>query len=274
MSTERKYLSNREWILIVSVVVASEYIFLDKVLRYGSDGAVVSYVSFAGTIVSIILAALAIVYSYYQNFSQQRDSNNVAAQINLLRSTVSDVRVSKNEFINELQRISDISDKLDQSISILSESKSYVADLHSSFNDFRLSFEGTSMSPIDSPAAEQLSAKQIEYLFFRLTDGAYVVLYALYKSRKEELELYPRFNKYYLEPAKPYWTEFENIDSLMWGSFLATKSIIESLGLVREYNNRIEINAELEPLIQEHIEKSDIVNAEGYKEMLDEIKKM
>jgi len=112
MSTERKGFSKREWWLVVLVVVVSEYVFLDKVFKYGANEGIVSYISFAGTIVSIILAVLAIVYSYYQNFSQQRDSNNIATQIDLLRKTVNEVQITKAEFSSELSRINEISDKL------------------------------------------------------------------------------------------------------------------------------------------------------------------
>jgi hypothetical protein len=105
MSNSESKLRTREWLLIIVALVIGEYVFIDKVFRYRSDQGVIGYVSFAGTIVSIILAVLAIVYSYYQNFAQKRDSSNIAAQVDLLRATVSDVRLSKAEFAEELKRI-------------------------------------------------------------------------------------------------------------------------------------------------------------------------
>jgi cell division protein FtsL len=99
----RRNLTTTEWILILLFAMVSAYVFIEKVYRYGADTGIVSYVSFAGTIVSIILAVLAIVYSYYQNFSQQRDSSTIATQIDIRRQTVTDVRISKKEFSKELR---------------------------------------------------------------------------------------------------------------------------------------------------------------------------
>ena len=63
-----------------------EYQLIMWTRDYGADKEVLSHVGFAGTIVSIVLAIIAIVYSYYQTFAQERDSATLAEQLRNLGS--------------------------------------------------------------------------------------------------------------------------------------------------------------------------------------------
>ncbi len=189
MSNENhRTLSTREWLLIILGIIIGEYVFIEKVFRYGASEGIVGYVSFAGTIVSIILAVLAIVYSYYQNFSQQRDVNNISTQIELLRTTVHDVRVSKSEFLDELSRINEISDKLDRSLSIVGESQTHVIKLTTQFDSLRQAFESTSSQPQPGISVDEKRLPTKSDFFASLADGVKTVIYALYRSKDKELE--------------------------------------------------------------------------------------
>jgi hypothetical protein len=193
-------MSKREWVLLILIIVIGEYVFLDKVFKYGADSAVLNYMSFAGTLVSIILAVLAIVYTYYQNFSQQRDSGNIASQIDLLRSTVSEVRVSKGEFAKELKRIDEIGDKLDQSISLISESKTHVSSLSEHMEKLTNSYAPKSLgiSPVSSSIT--LSDDQVREYLYRLPETSRVAAYALFISKDVSLGFNARATRYYIQP--------------------------------------------------------------------------
>jgi len=270
MSTEPKRLSKREWWLIILVIVIGEYLFIDKVFKYGADAGIVSYVSFAGTIVSIILAVLAIVYSYYQNFSQQRDSNNIATQIDLLRNTVKDVRVSKDEFISELERINSISEKLDQSMSILAESQSHVIKLSSSFESFRASVGIASQQVLEPPGKEKLSPTQVNYFFKRFPEGTYLILFALYKSKWEKLKFDERFEKYYKAPMlsiskdndenKLQWDE-----NMIYTVFVTTFFLFQAFGLLSVSKGELTLDGEVENLIKMEIESGNVFKIDYLK---------
>lgn len=59
-----------------------------------SGSEVINYVSFAGTIVSIILAVLAIVYSFYQSFTQQNNVDLISREVEKLKKTSKDINKS------------------------------------------------------------------------------------------------------------------------------------------------------------------------------------
>ena len=110
-------------IFSIVVVVLAQYIISGWVNNYGTSADVVSHVSFAGTLVSIALAFLAIVYSYYQNFAQQRDAASIASQVELLRGVVLEGRSSQTQFAGELIKFEEISAKLDESIGVVNRSR-------------------------------------------------------------------------------------------------------------------------------------------------------
>jgi hypothetical protein len=74
------------WVLIVIIALMAEYQLIYWTSDFGSDPDVVGHVGFAGTIVSTVLALVAIGYAYYQTFSQRRDAEAIAAQIGGMQS--------------------------------------------------------------------------------------------------------------------------------------------------------------------------------------------
>ena len=103
-------------VLFLLLIIITEYTVIDIVNGYGNNDAITSYVSFAGTIISIILAVLAIVYSYYQSFAIQSDSSNLSNQIGSLNAAISLIKNSTVGLSDNLNRITEISTKLDHSI--------------------------------------------------------------------------------------------------------------------------------------------------------------
>ena len=275
MSIEQKRFSKREWLLIVTLVVIGEYLFLESVFKYGANEGIVSYMSFAGTIVSIILAVLAIVYSYYQNFSQQRDSNSIATQVELLRNTVGDIRVSKDEFANELQRINEISDKLDQSISILAESKGHVTKLTADFSSLKSLLESSTSQKSEGSGDVQLTTSQIEKFFYACHEFIYVVLYSYYRSSGESLTVDERYRKYFWEPMSMHFTDQEYSQRTFSGMYGILRHVFFALDLFTEDDtNKITIHPDLSRLIRDEIENGDIVKDEMPKTMLERIKEL
>ncbi|WP_425543427.1 hypothetical protein, partial [Aeromonas salmonicida] len=73
-----KKLETREWIFVILITVLIQFIIQASAWLYGGNSGALGYLSFAGTAVSIILAVLAIIYSFLQSSAQEQgESVNV-----------------------------------------------------------------------------------------------------------------------------------------------------------------------------------------------------
>jgi hypothetical protein len=123
--------SRREWwlvLLLTSVVQGG--IWYAAFVNSG-EGSALNYISFAGTLVSIILAVLAIGYTYAETQSQKNRSDSVASQIGILNEVIKNIQIESAA----LESISVISEDL-KSISLQiksnqSQTDSKLADVES-----------------------------------------------------------------------------------------------------------------------------------------------
>ncbi|MEZ8154581.1 hypothetical protein ACED23_26400 [Vibrio splendidus] len=70
MEAQKEKVKPREWLYIIFIIILLQFIVQAAAWLYGGNDGALGYISFAGTVVSIILAVLAIVYSYIQSLSQ------------------------------------------------------------------------------------------------------------------------------------------------------------------------------------------------------------
>ncbi|MCD1209482.1 hypothetical protein B4949_17620 [Vibrio cholerae] len=105
-------------------------------LYAGSESAL-GYISISGTIVSIILALLAIIYSYYQSTSQVNSSSSLNSQIGKLIEIVDKIKTNKDDFGSELAHLAEIRDKIESSISMQRLSHEKVEQLSESISQLR-----------------------------------------------------------------------------------------------------------------------------------------
>ncbi|MEO8065090.1 MAG: hypothetical protein ABI821_20345 [Pseudomonadota bacterium] len=82
------------WIMLMCIQALTQFIIHCWTVDYGSDENVVSQVGFAGTLVSIALAGIAIVYAYFQTYSQKRDSDAVATRLAQMRELLASLNTS------------------------------------------------------------------------------------------------------------------------------------------------------------------------------------
>lgn len=250
MAAIRASCSRREWLLILSLAMVFEFAVFLTVFKFGADTGVVNYMSFAATIVSIILAVLAIVYSYYQNFSQQHDSNTLATQIELLKSAVNDTTLGKSELLNSLNTLNEISTKIDESIHVTHESRDQIALMVASFQKLQVPsmMDGSNRTTFFGLSPVNLTDQQIESFYKNLLDISRVMLYALYKSEQEELELIQRCTKYFGNLCEDH-NSFGNITGTVM--IIWTFVNLHYFGLMNGFTGRLAINPSLRSLIEE-----------------------
>lgn len=125
-------MKTREWLFTIAIVILIQFIVQVGALIFSSDNNVLNYISFAGTIVSIILATIAIVYSFVQTTSQQSTSSNISNQVDKLMSIVNQIDSSKKILVGSLEHLNNVSLKLDTSIEHQSKISSQVETLSKS----------------------------------------------------------------------------------------------------------------------------------------------
>lgn len=107
-NNEKKAFTKREWIQLIVILTIFQSFFWYAVFENSQSESALGYVSFAGTLVSIILAVLAIGYTYGESISQKNKSEGLADQINTLGKLIESVEVEAKS----LEKIQDIATEL------------------------------------------------------------------------------------------------------------------------------------------------------------------
>lgn len=94
------------WLIIVMVCVISHYTY-----KYKDSSELISHWSFGGTIVSIILAIIAIVYTFYDNFT----SKSSVQQLDNSSQKIKEIteKLDSSHLVNSSNKIGDISVQLE-----------------------------------------------------------------------------------------------------------------------------------------------------------------
>lgn len=121
--------------LIVLIIIVQFTIQIGAWI-YSTDSSVLDYISFTGTIVSIILALLAIIYAFVQSFTQQSSSQKIKAQVEHLIEVVSNIQSSENDLSKLLDQLKRIGRKVDSSLDRQDSIESSLEVIHDKFDEF------------------------------------------------------------------------------------------------------------------------------------------
>lgn len=95
----------REWILFIIIISLIQGFVWYSAFVHAGSGSALNFISFAGTLVSIILAVLAIGYTYGESITQKNHSDTVVNQISKLNDAI-DTISSQTESFNQIKDIS------------------------------------------------------------------------------------------------------------------------------------------------------------------------
>ncbi|MGL5308337.1 MAG: hypothetical protein ACRC9Y_19865 [Aeromonas veronii] len=95
-----KKFKTSQWILVIIIMFLGQLLLHYYSSQVMSGSEVINYFSFAGTIVSIILAVLAIIYSFYQSFTQQNNVDLISREVGKLKKTSKDINKSSENISN------------------------------------------------------------------------------------------------------------------------------------------------------------------------------
>lgn len=137
MDQNKKSWSTRDWIFISIIVFMVQAAVWFLSYHFGTNDSALSYVSFAGTLVSIILAVLAIGYTYVESQQQKNSSSTLTNQIASLDNirdklaiqadALEDMKLVKDSMINYSNLIDSHFKENIQRIENLNNNVSYIA---------------------------------------------------------------------------------------------------------------------------------------------------
>lgn len=204
MSENSKF-TKREWVhLIVTLSIIQAFIWWVS-FQFSGNSSALGYVSFAGTLISIILAVLAIGYTYGESQQQKNSSETLAGQINSLVKIKDKLEIQAEA----LDNINILKSSLDEF------SKKVYSHLESSqkgFEDFKKDF-GKSNKNVKKPEFNEDFNEAIVLLFKAATpfNKISLIMLILYtENRNNEnrenvdmIEMYTYLNNLNLENFAP-----------------------------------------------------------------------
>ena len=230
MSEERSQIySRREWLMLIAILMLLEYWIISFSYTHEGEQAVLNYISFAGTIASILLAVVAIIYSFYQNDSQQQGSAKLFGALDSLRSLASRLGESPIKLEVQLDRLDRIASKLDTVDTHIQKSNQRlqsIEELVKGFDKPHTPSKPPSSSPrtLEQTALALLNASSFE---------GDIAAYLLHKmsASSEVVSIADMFSKYLgpaLEKATP-----QNVKPLfLFGAVYQTLGALSSVGLL------------------------------------------
>lgn len=128
--------SKREWILFIIIIsLLQGFVWYSAFVNAG-NGSALNFISFAGTLVSIILAVLAIGYTYGESITQKNQSDTVVKQVSNLNNAIQKINIQADK-LEQIQKISDsltqYSKNVDLKLDITHEEVRSITELMSKF---------------------------------------------------------------------------------------------------------------------------------------------
>lgn len=112
----------RDVFFMIVIIILVQFIVQAAAYIYYGNGSILDYISFTGTIVSIILAILAIIYSYIQNFTQNKSSVLLSQQTDRLTEAVGQTEIANNVLRERLNDVLKINENMCKSTHLIEKS--------------------------------------------------------------------------------------------------------------------------------------------------------
>ncbi|MPQ76950.1 hypothetical protein [Hydrogenovibrio sp. JE_KL2] len=238
------------WMLIAILMIIEGFVFY-AALENSNSLSALGYVSFAGTITSIILAVLAIIYGFVQSGSHERKSEFVSEQMGRVKEVVDELRASKSALGGDLTSLSNLAQKIEtltESFDFHSQKTSHHLEKLEKLNSntqnslqtlFLSNEEGGNNS-------SKLHRFKNEYLLALMEQNPYVlkVVMGLFFAGVKKIgagDAYRLIAKHFwdtVDKEKKVGINFDEFDSYYYGTFDLMLMILKDIG-------GLEINAGL-----------------------------
>jgi hypothetical protein len=272
-----KSLTTREWIFIILFLSLLQGIIWYASFVNAGNSSALNYISFAGTLISIILAVLAIGYTYGESISEKNKSNAIANQIDTLNGVLNNLVIQNSN----LEIISKINDELLQ----LSENfQEGMSNTSKKVDDLKSSFENAfeKARPVSEKTEEIPNAKNVLMEMLSKTDSypTQISLLILYYFHQKKLPINKIISttKKIFDKASEKSEELEIklvSQSLYIGGVGIVLHFLKETNLVEEIDNKVILDQSIVdniiPLLSDLPKKIESYNAILYKTLVSEI---
>jgi hypothetical protein len=253
-----KNLSPREWIFIVLILSLVQGVIWYVSFVNAKNGTALNYVSFAGTLISIILAVLAIGYTYGESLSEKNKSNALANQISTLNEVIKNISIQSSS----LDKITLINEEL---LQLANNFREGMSTTHSRVDDVRKAIDKL----LDASASQDSSHfnKEKDLPFIKVIgqmDNLHLRVVFLYLYYLQENTL--SFNKMITgtvnlekqvkDTCNVNNVKFETTDRFFfYGSVLSVFVLFRDSGLLDEPNDLVKLNPSVVSIVQKILEE-------------------
>lgn len=253
MSEKTKF-TTREWILSIIIMLIIEAFIFWVSFQFAGNSSALGYVSFAGTLISIILAVLAIGYTYVESQQQKNSSATFATQLDSLVKIKDKLQIQAEALDNIQNLKNDITDFKSEVFDHFSETKNkiesnngFIKQLIDGSDEEKKILNNIQDSDVNSNLIERIFSRN-EMNIFKM---GFVVAFAYMRSKvlddpNEDIWKYMKNNSYLKEL-------FNSNNSLAF-SIYATALVIFDLITKLQVLIDSEINTQLSDIFKTYIE--------------------
>lgn len=190
--------NQKEWKLLIAITILLEFIFLQFIYTGSDNKDLVNLFSFGATLISIILALIAIFYSFLQTEAQKEDARFLAAQLSSLANVTDKLANSSDEVNSSIVEMKLFVDSLDKISDEVSKSREEIAKLDSKLGASTEVKKTEESNNANKNKAYTDALKEI----FTLSTRARLISYACYLSHKKNKQMRASelINNHYLKP--------------------------------------------------------------------------
>lgn len=244
-------MERKDWIYIIVIISIMQACVWFFSYHYSGKGQILDYISFSGTLISIILAVLAIGYTYGESILQRNSSDALTDQIRSLKKikdkiqlqadALDDIKILKKE-------LNIFAQKVDQNFNATQQK----------FENFKNEFQNhptLTTSDEKDLISEEHKEKLTELIFKNpslFNKLVFLVLLSYVDTGRERVTLHIR------EYIQNIDVEIEDTAVLQsfFGAFVQLSDVLENFGLL-VYEDEVDINKHLIKIFNEYIDGAD-----------------
>jgi len=218
-------MKTREWIFVLFLVVLAQLIIHYIAFDFGSSGRALGYVSIAGTIVSIVLGLIAIIYSFVQSITQANSVSDIRLQVEKLVEVGDSISRLEQDLQKSARKVNKatrgLHDKLHEHASVtqsVAESINEIGRAFTTDDSGRRSFQSKAGGTVE-PYSSQ-----------------YVMLDVIHLMVIDAIELEKDLVSFHMEIVAPYAKGTDWKDNFLVGAFTAISIDLILKGVI-EINN-------------------------------------
>ncbi len=269
---EQKSFTTREWILFIFLVSLLQGFIWYAAFVNSANSSALNYISFAGTLISIILAVLAIGYTYGESISEKNKSNALSNQIETLNNVLNNLTIQSSS-LEEISAINSDLLKLSNNLKDgINHTQQRVEDVKISLDNFidqtttvnkiTLTSEeqDTIIKAIGSSKSYSVQIPAMFLLYFQRT--GFINNREVEKTKSIFEEANKKCEELDLEPIE---------EMLYFGSIVTLREILLQNNLYDEKDGNVTINSKLLVVIEKWLTYNSTKEKKNYNDVLFEV---